>query len=243
MGFLTSLISDAIESKLGNSHSSSSEPQPQPQPGPSYAPGYDSAPQAPYPWIPRWDGQQQRWYFVNEQTGESSWVVPGSGSGSGSGSYGGPQAGYYGAREEQYGGYYGSGQGYGEQESESREKKDHSMLYAAGGAAVGVLGGAVLAHEAGEAYDSFEEKKDDLEQDVEDFPEDAARWTGEAVGEVEQVPDRIEDGVEDVVQDVEDVPEDVAEWTGEKVGEVERFGDEMEGAYDQGYEEGRGDEW
>jgi len=29
--------------------------------------------------------------------------------------------------------------------------------------------------------DEFEEKKDDFEQGVEDLPENAARWTGEAV--------------------------------------------------------------
>lgn len=105
-------------------------------------------------------------------------------------------------------------------------------------------------------------------QDVENLPEDAARWTGEAVGNVEAVPDRIEYGVdraEDHVEDgfedagrtvehgwdetvdaVEDAPENIAEDIGEGVGkveswgdDVERFGDNMEASYDQGRDEER----
>lgn len=116
----------------------------------------------------------------------------------------------------------------------------------------------------------MERRWDDGVQDVEDLPEDAARWTGEAVGAVESVPDRVEygvdraedrveygvDRVEDKVEDgwdntvdaVEDAPENLAEWVGEGVGKVERFGDdvenfgeEMEGSYDQGRNEERYD--
>lgn len=116
----------------------------------------------------------------------------------------------------------------------------------------------------------MERRFDDGVQDVEDFPEDAARWTGEAVGEIESVPDRVEDGfdraednveygvdrAEDKVEDgwdntveaVEDAPENLAEWVGEGVGNVEQFGDEvenfgegLEGSYDQGRDEERYD--
>ncbi len=73
-------------------------------------------------------------------------------------------------------------------------------------------------------------------QDVEDIPQD-----------VEQDWDRAENRVESrfdcAVQDVEDAPEDVAGWVGDKVGDVERFGDGIEGAYDEGRDEGRGDDW
>lgn len=116
----------------------------------------------------------------------------------------------------------------------------------------------------------MEQRWDDGVQNVEDFPEDAARWTGEAVGAVESVPDRVEYGVdraedrleygadrmEDKVEDgwdntveaVEDAPENFAEMVGEGVGKVERFGDEvedfgdnMEESYDQGRNEQRYD--
>ncbi|KAL4942886.1 hypothetical protein BDV06DRAFT_191078 [Aspergillus oleicola] len=251
MGFLGELIEGAIESKLsGSSHS-----QPQPEYGyeGGNSGGYGSAPppsgpQAPYPWVSRWDDRSQRWYFLNEQTGQTSWEMPG-----GAPSYG---SGYGGGYDSQggYGGGYGAPQpGYARQEGyyeqqPQQEKKDHTMLYAAGGVAAGAVGGALLMHEGEEIHDDFERDKYEVEQGVEDLPEDAARWTGEAVGEVEQVPERIEDGfdamgnkIEDAVDDVEDFPEDVAEWTGEKVGEVEQFGDDMENAYDEGVDEGRGD--
>ncbi|KAL3469594.1 hypothetical protein BJX99DRAFT_241050 [Aspergillus californicus] len=268
MNFLGDLVKDAIESKFsGGSSQSQSAPQTEnynSSSGPGYGRSeYNSAPpapQAPYPWVSRWDDRDQRWYFLNEQTGQTSWEVPGSAP-PGSGGYGG---GYgnsgYGAPQQQ--GYYGGGsggyaqEGYYEQSQrqevpvQQEQKSSHTGLYVAGGVAAGALGGALLMHEGEEIHDEFDEDKARLEQNVEDFPEDAARWTGEAVGEVEQVPDRIEDGfddigdnIEDAVDDVEDFPEDAARWTGEKVGEVEQFGDNMENAYDQGEAEGRSDDW
>lgn len=107
-------------------------------------------------------------------------------------------------------------------------------------------------------------------QSVEDLPQDAARWTGEAVGTVESVPDRVEydfdraedrvedgfedagrkveDGWDNTVDAVEDAPENMAEAVGEGVGKVERFGDSienfgdsMEASYDQGRDEERYD--
>ena len=58
-------------------------------------------------------------------------------------------------------------------------------------------------------------------QDVEDFPENAARWTGEKV------------------QEVEDIPQDMENKWDNMVGGVERFGDNMENAYDEGRDEQR----
>lgn len=137
-------------------------------------------------------------------------------------------------------------------------------MYGALGAAAGLAGGAFLMHEGGEIKDDlegdkyraeerFEGDKYQAEGDVdrfgdrvEDFPEDAAQWTGRKVGEVEDIPQDIDQGfdrfgnrIEDGVQDVEDIPEDVAGWAGDKVGDVERFGDNMDDAYDDGRDEGR----
>jgi hypothetical protein len=117
----------------------------------------------------------------------------------------------------------------------------------------------------------WDEDKERIEQNVEDFPEDAARWTGEKVcallsclqtdadnhgyqvGEVERIPenieqgwdrteDRIENKWDNAVDDVEDFPENAAGWAGRKVGEVEQFGDNIDYAYDEGRAEGR-DDW
>ncbi|KAL2845221.1 hypothetical protein BJY01DRAFT_183657 [Aspergillus pseudoustus] len=262
MGFLTDLIEGAIESKLSGNNSSQPQSQTEKYSSSSYGggSGYQSGPpqppQVPYPWVARWDDRDQRWFFLNEQTGQTSWEVPSSG-GYSSGGYnsGVPQQGYYGGSgggEYSSSGYGGGAPqgGYYEQPVQQEEKKDHTMLYTGVGVAAGVVGGALLMHEGEEIHDEFEEKKDDFEQGVEDLPENAARWTGEAVGEVEQIPDRVEGGfdavgddIEDAVDDVEDFPENAAGWVGERVGEVEQFGDNMEDAYDDGVAEGRGNDW
>lgn len=127
-----------------------------------------------------------------------------------------------------------------------------------------------VAEALGREEQHMERRWDDGVQDVEDFPEDAARWTGETVGAVESVPDRVEQGWDNAedrveqgwdntedrveqgwdntVEAVEDAPENMAEWVGEGVGKVERvgdevenFGDEMESSYDQGRDEARYD--
>lgn len=109
-------------------------------------------------------------------------------------------------------------------------------------------------YEGEKMHDGWEDKKENFEEGAQDFPENAAHWTGEKVGEAEEFPDRVEQGwdnLEDRTEDkwdnavdnVEDFPENTAEWTGEKVGAVESFGDDMGDAYDAGEEEGRGDDW
>lgn len=110
------------------------------------------------------------------------------------------------------------------------------------------------------------------EQDVQNFPDNAARWTGEKVQDVENIPgdvegawdrteNRIDNDINQDIQNVEDFPEDAARWTGEKVQDVENipgdiegavggafqdvenFGDRMDNAYDQGQAEGENDSW
>lgn len=133
-------------------------------------------------------------------------------------------------------------------------------MYGALGAAAGIAGGAFLMHEGSEIKDDFErdkyrveERADRIGDDVADFPEDAARWTGRKVQEVEDIPqdiegsfdrfgDRVERKWDDAKDDVEDAPEDAARWAGEKVGDVERFGDNVDDAYDEGRDEARYDD-
>ncbi|KAL5355397.1 hypothetical protein BJX96DRAFT_170630 [Aspergillus floccosus] len=234
MDFVGKILEKTLENKFGQSSSGYSDSPSQPPPsgyGYDSNPGYGAPPppqDLPYPWIARWDARDQRYYFVNEQTGQTSWEHPGYGAA--------PASGY---RD----GYEGQGQG---------ERSDHSGWKMAGGAlagvAVGAAGTALVMHEGEEIREDW----DRAEDRVEEFPEDAARWTGEKVGEVEQIPenieqdwdraeDRIENGWDNAVDDVENAPENAAEWVGEQVGEVEQFGDRMENAYDQGEAEGRSD--
>ncbi|KAK9636386.1 hypothetical protein HCH54_009685 [Aspergillus fumigatus] len=127
------------------------------------------------------------------------------------------------------------------------------MMYGAAAGAAGLVGGAILMHEGEKIHEDWDEKKERIEQNVEDFPENAARWTGEKVGEIEAIPenieqgwdraeDRIEQKWDNAVDDIEEFPENAAEWTGRKVGEVEQFGDNIGNAYDEGRAEGR-DDW
>lgn len=111
-------------------------------------------PQPPYPWIARWDDRENRYIFINEQTGERSWNFPqqggyggSSGYGVGQSSYGGPQGGYG-------GGYAAPQRGYEQEtvieEERVKEKKGHGLAWGLGGAAVGLAGGALLMHEGEE---------------------------------------------------------------------------------------------
>ncbi|KAK6532514.1 hypothetical protein TWF281_006703 [Arthrobotrys megalospora] len=129
-------------------------------------------------------------------------------------------------------------------------KKDKNWgKYAAVGAGalgLGVVGGAVLAHEgdeikdwAGNKVDSVEQGFDGFKDNIENAPVNAAGWVGDKVGEVEGKYDDFKD-------DVENIPENVAGWTGEQVGKVEAFGDDVKqygndlgDAYDQGKDDGR----
>ena len=159
---------------------------------------YGGPPQVPYPWVAEWDERDRRWIFINRENGERTFQHPQPSYGSGGGSYG----------ERSY------DQGYGQQErreyyEQEPEKKDHHTRNTVMGAAAGLLGGAFLMHEGekvGEcnnttyastsidsaAEDKFDNAKYDLEQDardgvqdVENFPDNAARWTGEKVQDVE----------------------------------------------------------
>lgn len=199
-GFLGKMIEKVAEKATGGSTSSNSggggysSYNQQPSYG-GQGQGYNSGPappqDLPYPWVARWDDRDQRWFYVNEQTGERSWERPYGGSGGpsyGERSYGQPQPSY---------GYEGA---YRQSQEQRPEHKDHSMMYGAAAGAAGLVGGAILMHEGEKIrelsltepkidalltlYDTdedWDEDKERIEQNVEDFPEDAARWTGEKV--------------------------------------------------------------
>nr|POE78051.1 hypothetical protein CFP56_09692 [Quercus suber] len=200
-------------------------------------------PQPPYPWRAQWDDRERRYFYIHTESGERTWDFPGRGG------YGGGGGGGGGAYEQQTTTYV--------EEDQRGERRGgggggHGLAYGALGAVAGLAGGAFLMHEGHEMKEDFEQDKDRLEENVEDFPEDAAEWTGRKVGEVEDIPqnveqgfdrfgNRVEQGWDNAVEDVEDAPENVAEWVGDKVGGVERFGDNIDNAYDEGKFEGRND--
>lgn len=96
-------------------------------------------PQLPPPWIARWDDREQRYCYINEQTGERSWTPPSQGYG---GAYDGAQEGYSQQQHGQYG---------GEQEEKKKEKGHGSAIaWGVGGAALGLGAGALLMHEGDE---------------------------------------------------------------------------------------------
>lgn len=153
-GFLGKMIEKFAEKATGGSSNSggdgySSYNQQQPSYG-GQGQGYNSGPappqDLPYPWVPRWDDRDQRWFYVNEQTGERSWERPYGGSGGpsyGERSYGQPQPSY---------GYEG---GYLQAQEQRPEHKDHSMMYGAAAGAAGLVGGAILMHEGEKIRELF----------------------------------------------------------------------------------------
>jgi hypothetical protein len=105
--------------------------------------GQQQQPQVPYPWVARWDDRENRYIYINEQTGERSFSPPGQGQNQG---YGGEQRGNQGYQQNQY-----SNQGYGNQQGQysGEEKKGHgnAAAWGVGGAALGLGAGALLMHE------------------------------------------------------------------------------------------------
>ncbi|GAB7357136.1 hypothetical protein MBLNU459_g7931t2 [Dothideomycetes sp. NU459] len=212
-----------------------------------YGSGPGPAPQVPPPWRAVWEERERRWLFINEANGERTFEYPRQG----------------------YGGGYGQQQGQYSEQGRQQQKHGNGLAYGALGAAGGLAAGALLMHEGEEVKDKWrddeyraEEGFDRIRDDVEDAPEDAARWAGRK--DVEDIPQdidndwdrakyRVEDSFDNGVQDVEDIPEDIARFGGRVDGDVERkwdnaeadvdrFDNNMDNAYDQGRDEGRDDD-
>ncbi|KAH6865719.1 hypothetical protein BKA58DRAFT_461684 [Alternaria rosae] len=263
MGFLSELISDFTSSGSKDQQQQQQQqsgygqypPQQQQQGYSQYPPPQHSQQPPPVspPWYAEWDQRENRWIFVNQHNGERTYEYPGPGYAQQQGNYGAPPS---------QGGY-----GYGQDGYSNQEKSGgNGWKYAAAGVA-GVAGGALLMHESDKIEDGWDSAKanvsngvDEFGNDVSNFPENAAGWTGEQVGRAENFGDDVEQKWDNGVQDVENFPENAAEWTGEKVqavedipqdienkwdnveNEVEQFGDNMGDAYDEGREEQRYDD-
>jgi hypothetical protein len=127
------------------SHSGQSQSQSQSQPSGSYqqsSPQNQGAPPVSPPWFAEWEGRDQRWLFINQQTGERTFNYPGPG-------YAQQQGGYNGNNQGAYNqGSYNTTGGYGQPEQEKKQG-GNGWKYAAAGVA-GVAGGALLMHEGEE---------------------------------------------------------------------------------------------
>lgn len=138
MGFLGELVSEFTHSgKSGQ----------QPPSGGSHAP-----PPVSPPWHTEWDGRDNRWLFVNQQTGERTFTYPGPGYSQQQGGYGAPQGGY-GYNQSGYNNQQGAYNG-GYQQEHDQKQGGNGWKYAAAGVA-GVAGGALLMHEGENISTSF----------------------------------------------------------------------------------------
>jgi hypothetical protein len=144
MGFLGELVSEFTHS--GQSGQGQQQHQQHSSGG---VPSRDPPPVS-LPWHTEWDARDNRWLFVNQQTGERTFTYPGPGFSQQQGSYGSPQGGY----GNNQGGY--SNQGMYDPTNSSYQQQEHEKKqggngwkYAAAGAA-GVAGGALLMHEGHE---------------------------------------------------------------------------------------------
>ncbi|KAK6422935.1 hypothetical protein LTR95_016610 [Oleoguttula sp. CCFEE 5521] len=143
----------------GLSHAGGSQPQGYGNhlPPQSSLPG---APTCPPGWSSQWDQNQQRWFFIEQATGRSSWDPPYPGHADDRGFMGHSTAPQFGGQAPQFGkgghidpshgtGHapYGGGPQYG-QPGYGHEKKggNNAMLYGAGGLAAGVVGGALISN-------------------------------------------------------------------------------------------------
>lgn len=142
MGLLDSLVGNLTHSGQSGHHGGG---QPQSHGPPPVSP----------PWFAEWDGRDNRWLFVNQQTGERTFTYPGPGYAQQQGNYGPPQ-GQYGYGQGGYSNQGAYNQGSYNPTNNSQAQQDHEKKsggngwkYAAAGAA-GVAGGALLMHEGHE---------------------------------------------------------------------------------------------
>lgn len=111
-------------------------------PPPSGPPGQ---PPLPPGWHSQWDPNSQRYYFVEQATGRTTWEPPTQAPTEYRSAP--PPPGDAGLSYPPYGGQQAHGMSQYPEGEKKKEKKDNSMLYGVGGLAAGALIGGVVAHE------------------------------------------------------------------------------------------------
>lgn len=96
---------------------------------------YGGHPRVPAPWIAEWDPQNDRWLYINRETGQRTFETP-------------QESSYV----ESYGGDYGTNyarQSPGDYYPQEPPQESHTRRNMALGAGAGIVGGALLMHEGG----------------------------------------------------------------------------------------------
>ena len=190
-------------------------------------PQYQGPPQAPRPWRAEWDGQDQRWFYVNEETGERTFNFPG----------GAPpqqQQQQHKSHEGLYavGGLLAGAAAMYEGEKIHRDWDEDKAR----------MEGDVRRDEQ-----RFDNDVDQVGDAVADAPEDAARWAGRKVQDVEDIPQDVDNDVNRfdnrVEQGFDNAVDNAAGAIGDAVGGVERFDNNVDNSFDQGEAQGRNDGW
>lgn len=152
----------------------------------------DGRPHPPAPWIAEWDNYENRWVYVNRETGQRTHEFPQQGYGGGG----------YQQQNYQQGGYGG---GYGAPPQQVQEQhKSHNGRNMALGAMAGVAGGALLMHEGEKVHEKWDEDKYRAEERFDDARYDVDYDARRAENYVEGVPDRVAYDVGEGVQRVEE---------------------------------------
>jgi hypothetical protein len=155
MGFLNNLVSEFTHSGGQKEQQQQQYDSQQSYGGQQSSGGSHGPPPVSPPWFAEWDARDNRWLFVNQQSGERTFTYPGPGFSQQQGTYGGPQGGYgnnpsgysnQGAYNQ--GSYNPTNSSYQQQEQEKKQG-GNGLKYAAAGVA-GLAGGALLMHEGGE---------------------------------------------------------------------------------------------
>jgi hypothetical protein len=239
MGFLSDLVKDFSgsdkqgqqQSGYGQQQSGYGQQPYQQQSNSSY--GSQPPPVSP-PWYAEWDSRENRWLFVNQQTGERTFNQPGAGYSQQQGNYGAPpQQGGYGYGQ---GGYSNQGAyqqtGYDPSRGSGYQHEEHKsggngMKYAAAGAA-GLAGGALLMHESDNIG------KPALLKSTYNVP--ILPHTNPATTEhgFDNATAGAERRFDEFGNDISNFPENAAGYAGEQVGRVENFGDDVEQKWDNG---------
>jgi len=180
-------------------------------------PQYQGPPQPPRPWRAEWDGQDQRWAFVNEESGQRTFAFPG-----------GPPP-----QQQQ------------QQQHKSHEGLYAVGGVLAGAAAM--YEGEKIHRDWDADKARVDADAQRVGDDIVDAPEDAAQWAGRKVQDVEDIPQDVDNDVNRfdnrVDQGFDNAVDDTAGAIGDAVGGVERFDNNVDNSFDQGEAQGRNDGW
>ena len=120
-----------------------SQGPPQPYGAPPPPQGHGGGPPCPPGWHAQWDPNSQRYYYVEQATGRTTWDLPHQGQTDYRAAP--PPPGDAGLSYPPYGGQ--AQHGMKDLPEGEKKKKDNSMLYGVGGLAAGALVGGIVAHE------------------------------------------------------------------------------------------------